>query len=85
VLRDDALVPQPAGVLEDRLTVPGDVLVELDARGGDLPQEVLEPAPALPHPVAVVLDLVDPVGSDRRLIDPGRDARFDEAERVPLE
>jgi hypothetical protein len=47
VLRDDALEPQPAGVLEDRVNVPDDVLVELDALVGDLTQEVLEPAPAL--------------------------------------
>jgi hypothetical protein len=39
VLRDDALEPQLAGVLEDRLTVPDDVLVKLNARVGDLPQE----------------------------------------------
>jgi hypothetical protein len=190
VLRDEALEPQLAGVLEDRLTVPDDVLVELDARVGDLSQEVLEPTPALlqglnpqvdpaqlqqvegveehpysatiwmrtlshldcraPHPVivsltvkllevcravgiaadrlsvedqgawpqacyrlpderepvrpvvapageqpdptvllpndhaiAAVLDLVNPVRSDRRRVSPGRNTGFDETERVP--
>ena len=45
VLRDDALEAQPAGVREDRSAVSVDVLVELNARVGDLPQEVLERAP----------------------------------------
>jgi hypothetical protein len=47
VLRYEALEAQPAGVLEDRSAVPLDVFIELDAPVGDLPQEVLEPAPAL--------------------------------------
>jgi hypothetical protein len=47
VLRDDALEPEPAGVLEYGRPVPDDVLVELDALVGDLSQEVLEPTPAL--------------------------------------
>jgi hypothetical protein len=42
VLRDDALE-----VLEDGGAVADDVLVELDAGIGDLPQEMLESAPSL--------------------------------------
>ena len=40
-----------------------------------------DPAVLLPddHAVAVVLDLVNPVGSDRRLVGSGRNAWFDEA------
>jgi hypothetical protein len=40
VLRDDALEPQLAGVLEDRLTVPDDVLVELDIQSEGVLQAV---------------------------------------------
>jgi hypothetical protein len=38
VLRDNAFESKPASVLEDRLTVPDEVLVVLDARVGDLPK-----------------------------------------------
>ena len=74
VLRDDALEPQPASVLEDRADVPDDVLVELDARVGDLTQEVLEPTPATGvelHEWASrieesVFDVLDDLGTDRK-------------------
>ena len=39
--------PSLLGVLEDGRAVALDVLVELDPGARDLPQEVLEPAPAL--------------------------------------
>jgi hypothetical protein len=47
VLRDDPLEPELAGVLEYCRAVADDVIVELDARTGGLPQEILEPAPSL--------------------------------------
>ena len=47
MLRDDALEPQLAGVLEYCRAVADDVIVELDARTGDASQEILEPAPSL--------------------------------------
>src|ERR1019366_9289354 len=37
------------------------------------------------HPVTVVLDLMRPVGPDRRLLGPGRDTRLDETGRLPPE
>jgi hypothetical protein len=45
-----------------------------------------DPVVLLPddQPIAVVLDLVNPVGTDRGLVRPGRDARFDEGGRLPL-
>jgi hypothetical protein len=47
VLRDDALEPQLAGMLEYCRAVADDVIVELDAWTGDPSQEILEPAPSL--------------------------------------
>jgi hypothetical protein len=49
MLRDDAFKAELAGMGEDGHAVSDDMLVELDAGLGDLPQEMLQPTPAFPQ------------------------------------
>jgi len=69
MLRDDTLETELAGMGEDGRAVPDDVLVELNARFGDLPQEVLKRTPSLfqrvrPEVDAAQLQQVEDVHED---------------------
>jgi hypothetical protein len=72
-VEDQGVRPQGCCRLPDEREPVGPVIVP----AGKQP----DPSILLPddHAIAIVLDLVNPIGSDRRLVGSGWDARFDES------